>query len=176
MKLTTERLKLRPIEAKDAESVFEYRSDYDANKYQGWIPKKVEEVYVLINDCAGEPDVPDTWFQFVIYEKKMKKIIGDLGVHFIGDKQAEIGCTIAKQHQEKGYATEAIKAVIDYIFKKLGKHRIIASMDPQNIAIMNLLEKIGFRKEAHFKESYYQDGYWYDDVIYAILNKEWGNN
>ena len=63
--------------------------------------------------------------------------------------------------------------LIDYLFKELNKHRIIGSIDPSNIKSINLLEKLGFRREAHFKGSILVNGEWMDDLIYAILKKEW---
>ena len=53
------------------------------------------------------------------------------------------------------------------------KRRIIASVDPRNTVSIRLIERIGFRKEAHFKESYYLRGEWVDDLIYAKLKEEW---
>ena len=85
---------------------------------------------------------------------------------------AELGCTLHKDYQKKGYATEALKAIVDYLFGRLDKHRIIASVDPRNTASIQLIERLGFRKEAHFKESYYLRGDWVDDIIYAQLKTE----
>jgi len=86
--------------------------------------------------------------------------------------QAEIGCTLSKNYQNQGYATEALGAMIEYLFLTLNKHRIIASVDPRNTASIRLIERLGFRKEAHFKESYYLRGEWVDDIIYAMLRTE----
>lgn len=90
--------------------------------------------------------------------------------------QAEIGCTLYKVYHEKGYATEALKAIIDYLFVTLKKHRIIASVDPRNTASIQLIKRLRFRKEAHFKKSYYLRKKWVDDIIYAMLDTEWDNN
>jgi len=98
-----------------------------------------------------------------------------LGIHFFdnSNKQVEIGCTLNKYFQNKGYATESMKIVIDYLFKKLNKHRIIASIDPGNKRSVQLVERIGFRKEAHFVESLLMNGKWVDDLIYALIEKDW---
>ena len=175
MKLETHRLLIRPISLDDKNDVFEYRSDSKTNKYQGWIPQTIDEVEEFIGKISTQIDVPGTWFQFVIIEKETEKIIGDLGIHFLdGDnKQAEFGCTLSKHSQHKGYAMEALVRVIDYLFKELNKHRIIASIDPGNIKSIHLVERIGFRKEAHFVESLWINGTWVDDVIYALIEKDW---
>jgi RimJ/RimL family protein N-acetyltransferase len=173
--IETERILLRPIESKDNKQVFGYRSDTETNKYQGFIPKELEEVNSFIAKNPSEINQPESWFQFVIIQKKSDKIIGDIGIHFIGDDsfQSEIGCTLSKEFHGKGFATEAMKIIIDYLFKTLDKHRIICSVDPKNSGSIKLLEMLNFRKEAHFKESLLINGEWTDDIIYALLKSEW---
>lgn len=164
---------LRPIDAEDDEQIFAYRSDAEANKFQGWIPKKLDDVKEFISKNPREYNQPETWFQLVIIEKSTNKIVGDVGIHFIDNHQCEIGCTLAKDHQGKGLATEALKGVINHIFKDLEKHRIVASVDPLNISSIKLMERLGFRKEAHFKKSLLINGEWVDDIVYALLREEW---
>lgn len=173
--LHSSRLLLRPIKSEDAPAVFAYRSDAETNKFQGTIPKELTEVDDFISKIPSEINLPKTWFQFVIIENQSQEIIGDLGIHFIDaeNKQCELGCTIRKESHGKGFATEAMKASIDYLFSVLNKHRMMASVDPENIASIKLLERLGFRKEAHHKESLLINDVWVDDVIYAILNREW---
>lgn len=177
MNLITERLIIRPIELSDKVDVFEYRSDSETNKYQGWVPKKIEDVAEFIGKTSNEINVPDTWFQYVILKKDTNKIIGDIGVYFQDEEgyQAEIGCTLNKHFHHKGYATEALKGVVDFLFIEQKKHRIVASIDPANNSSIRLVERLGFRKEAHFVKSLLIDGAWVDDMIYAILEEEWGN-
>ena len=80
-----------------------------------------------------------------------------------------------KNFQNRGYATESIKRVIDFLFKDLKKHRIITSIDPENKNSIKLVERIGFRKEAHFVESLFINEKWVDDLIYAMIEKDWKN-
>jgi RimJ/RimL family protein N-acetyltransferase len=61
------------------------------------------------------------------------------------------------------------------VFKDLKKHRIIVSIDPGNLNSIRLVERIGFRKEAHFVESLWINGNWVDDLIYAMIEKDWEN-
>ena len=175
MKLDTKRLIIRPITLDDKNEIFEYRSDTETNKYQGWIPKTIDDVETFIGKISKQINEPETWFQFVIIEKETQKIVGDLGIHFFDseNRQVEIGCTLNKEFQNKGYATESIKRVIDYLFKELNKHRIITSIDPDNKNSIRLVERIGFRKEAHFVESLLINGKWVDDLIYALIEKDW---
>ncbi len=175
MIIETRRLILRPINLDDINEIFEYRSDREVNKYQGWIPATLNDVEAFIGKISKQINEAGTWFQFVIIEKETQKIIGDLGVHFFDsdNKQAEIGCTLNKKFHNKGYATESVKSIIAYLFNELNKHRIITTIDPENINSIRLVERIGFRKEAHFVESLFINGKWVDDLLYAMIEKDW---
>ena len=177
MQLNAPRLRLRPVQLSDAESIFQYRSHPETSKFLSMIPVSTMDVHAFIEKTSTEIDIPGTWFQFVIIENQLNKVIGDIGIHFLDNdtenKQVEIGYTLSANHRGKGYATEALHAVITFLFQNLKKHRIIASIDPTNTSSIKLIERLGFRKEAHFVESLYFHGEWVDDVIYALLAKEW---
>lgn len=175
--IVTERLMIRIAKIDDSEAIYFYRSDVIENRYQGWLPESVSEVRDYIKTMPTTFDVSDVCLQFVIIEKTNNLLIGDIGISFTNhnNKQAEIGCTLNKDFQGNGYATEAMRAMVELLFVKLNKHRVIASVDPRNTASIRLIERLGFRKEAHFKESYFLRGEWVDDVIYAKLRGEWVN-
>lgn len=177
MNIKTTRLHIRPIDINDKAAMFTYRSDSETNKYLSFIPRTVDDVAEFILNSAKEFNIPGSWFQLAIVKKASTKMIGDIGIHFLAsnneNKQVEIGYTLNKEYRGKGYATEALSAVIDYLFNVLNKHRITASIDPANQSSIKLVERLNFRKEAHFKESLFFHGKWVDDVIYALLAKEW---
>lgn len=178
IEINTERLLLRSIRLNDAIKIYEYRSDSIINQYQGWIPKTINDVNDFIkNKISSTIDLIDTWYQFVIILKENNVLIGDIGIHFLDSdkKQVELGCTIDKNHQGKGYSTEALKGTINYLINELNKRRIVTSIDPRNIKSIGLVERLGFRKEAHFKESILLNGEWVDDLVYAILKDEWND-
>ena len=177
--LTTQRLILRPINSDDAKAIFIYRTDSNTNKYQGWVPKRIEDVYYFINKTVSNTiNKQSTWFQFVIILKHSGELIGDIGLHFFDNenKQVEVGCTLSKDYHKKGFAKEAMDEIIKYVFITLNKHRIIASIDPENVNSIKLFEKLKFRKEAHFRKSLFLNEKWVDDLIYAILRCEWTND
>jgi len=174
--LYTDRLILRSLQEDDATEMFHYRADSVTNQYQGWIPETIHDVYDFIrNRVSPAIDLPGTWFQIAIVKRDNGTLIGDIGIHFSDDElsQVEVGCTLSKHEQGKGYATEALKETINYLFYRLNKQWVIASIDPRNKKSVELFERLGFRKEAHFKESLLIHGEWVDDLIYAILKDEW---
>ena len=174
--LLTERLRLRRFEHGDAEAFFTYRSDPAVMRFQSWKPKDVEEMRRFIAGQTGlAPDTPDSWFQLAVCLRKGGELIGDCGLHFPRDEtwQAEIGYTIAPRRQRQGYGLEAVRALLDYLFTGLGKHRVYASLDPRNKASVALLERLGMRREACFMASVPEDGEWADDAVYALLAEEY---
>lgn len=179
MKNTTEigtaRLLLRPIQPQDAGAVFLYRSNKQVNRYQSFIPESVDEVdHFIAHKVSREINVPGTWMQWVIIKMDDGELIGDIGVHFHAHDplQAEIGCTFNGLYHGQGYATEALKKITDFLFDELGKERITASVDPRNLPSVRLMERIGFRQQAHLKESYYTHGVWEDELIFAQLKED----
>ena len=174
--LTTARLVLRRLQPSDCAAVFAYRSHADVSRFQTWEPRSLDEVRSFVVGLADlEPDTPGTWFQLAITLRESGLLVGDCGLHFPADQahQAEVGITLAPPHQGKGYATEAMEAVLEYLFNSLGKHRVFASADPQNLRSIALLQRVGMRQEAHFRESLWFKGRWADDLLFAMLDWEW---
>jgi RimJ/RimL family protein N-acetyltransferase len=176
MELLTPRLRLDALREDDAAALFRYRADPDVARYQGWRP--ADEVAAR-RFIEAQRDVrvgePDSWLQRAIRLRDGGELIGDLGVHFMpGDAATvELGISLAPAHQGAGLAREALCAVLDHVFGALGMHRACASVDPRNLACIHLLERSGLRKEAHFRESLRDGDGWADDVIYAVLAREW---
>ena len=87
--------------------------------------------------------------------------------------QLEIGYTVHPDHQGRGYATEAARALIDFGFGVVGAHRIVGRIDARNHASAAVLEHAGMRREAQLRENELVKGIWTDEVIYAVLFDEW---
>jgi RimJ/RimL family protein N-acetyltransferase len=172
----TPRLQLRQLQPSDAAALYAYRSLAEVRQFQSWAPGDERDALNWIAAMQDTPfNQPDSWFQFGLYAKSTNQLIGDLGVHFpAGDThQAEVGITIVPDFQGQGLAGEALGAVIDHLFHSLGKHRVYASIDPANTASKRLLESIGMRLEAHFRQSLRLGDAWVDDMVFAVLRSEW---
>lgn len=142
---------------------------------QLWDSYSLGEGRKLIDGCKSiEPFTPNDSFQFAVELKETNELIGDL--YFKMDeagKQAEIGYTFAPKFQGQGLASEAVRKLIDYAFKEKGLHRIYGVTDPRHSRSIAMMKRMGMRQEAHFKESLWFKGTWADDVVFAILEKEW---
>ncbi|WP_076537424.1 GNAT family N-acetyltransferase [Shewanella sp. UCD-KL21] len=171
--IVTTRLTIRAFQIDDLAAFAAYRADPVIAQYQSWDDYQLEDAKALFNSmdyalfgAAGN------WFQLAIVDK-IQQLVGDVAVHFVDDMQMELGFTIARQYQQQGFATEAVAAVIDYLFVSLNKHRITAITDAENLASMALLERLGFRKEAHYLKNIFFKGKWSDECGFALLQQEY---
>ena len=174
--VVSERLVLRALRADDADALFAYRTDPAIMRYQGWEPKSADEVRAFIAEIgAARPFAPGTWHQLGIALRSTDELLGDCGVHVPQNEpdQAEFGITLAPTFHGRGYATEAIRAMLWLAFDTLGKHRVFGSIDPRNVRSIALVRRTGFRQEAYFVESLRFKGEWADDVVFAMLAREW---
>jgi RimJ/RimL family protein N-acetyltransferase len=85
----------------------------------------------------------------------------------------EIGYTLILGGRGKGYGTEAVIIMVDYLFLSRDLVRIQATTDLRNKASQSLLEKAGFKREGILRKSYFMRGAWTDCYVYSILRDEW---
>src|SRR5262249_32511151 len=88
-------------------------------------------------------------------------------------QKGEIGYTFNPAYQGRGLATEAAVALLRLGFEGLGLHRITGRLDARNIASARVLERAGMRREAHLVENEFVKGEWSDELVYAMLRREW---
>jgi RimJ/RimL family protein N-acetyltransferase len=170
----TERLVLRRFRVEDAEAFAAYRSDPDVARFQSWdAPVSLAEaVRHLRRFAVADPSVPG-WFQYAVEHRAEGVLIGDIGVRLEDNlMQAEIGYTFAPSFQGKGYATEAVRMVLDRLFAT-GIHRVSAGCDARNTASARLLERLGFRREGLRVEFTWIKGEWTDELLFGLLARDW---
>ena len=170
------RLILRRFEDPDLAPFVAYRNDPEVARYQSWDSFDEREARAFIQEMrSGQPGVPGEWFQFAVESKVTGGLVGDCALQVDGREpyRAEIGFTLAREHQGKGFASEAVSRLLDYAFDELGLHRVFAIADCRNKPSWALLERVGLRREGHFLESVWFKGEWSDEYLYAVLKDEW---
>jgi [ribosomal protein S5]-alanine N-acetyltransferase len=168
-RLTTERLFLRHFHILDSEPLYQVFGDAEVMRFSDGVKTK-EWVHTWLRTCLER--YYQTWGfgPYAVVEKRSHAVIGYCGLFFFpnidGQAEVELGYRLARAVWGKGYATEAAKAVHDYAFTVLGLRRLIAMIDPSNIASIRVAEKIGmyYEKEVMF------EGYTHPDHIYAITH------
>ncbi len=175
--LETPRLILRRFTDADLEPFLAYRSDPEIARYQGWsMPYTREMAQEFIQGMkTQQPSQPGEWFQWAIEVRASGEMIGDLAFYLLRQdtQQAEIGATLARPYHGLGYASEAVQRLLEYLFDELELHRVCANCDPENTAAWQVLERLGFRREAHFVENLLFRGTYADEYWYAMLRREW---
>jgi ribosomal-protein-alanine N-acetyltransferase len=173
-RLETKRLNLVEMKMEDANALFKMRSNPEFTKFLSADPyQEIEEAEKVIqkNLDAFQQKEAISW---KIALKGKEDLIGYIGFWRL-DKanfRGEVGFGLAKEERQKGLMTEALKEILNYGFKQLNFHTVMADTDPLNKASNTLLEKIGFKREAHIRENYYYNGKFVDSYYFGLLNSD----
>ncbi len=131
---------------------------------------QIEKVFFEVN-----PNDPLEMRVFVI-EKKDGTPIGYVG-HFnmvaIFGRMLEIGFALLPTERGKGYCTEAVQLMVDFLFLSRNSARIQAATHIGNVASQNVLERSGFKREGILRKAVQHRGEWVDYIIFSILREEW---
>lgn len=175
VRLETERLILRRFADSDLEPFLAYRNDPEVARYQSWESCTEREATAMIEELKSlQPGTPGEWFQFAVESKETVLLVGDCALKVDEDgRQAEVGFTLSREHQGKGYAAEAVSCLLDYAFGDLGLHRVVAITDQENEPSFALLERLGMRQEGQFVQNAWFKGRWSSEYLYAVLRDEW---
>lgn len=172
----TERVVLRRFQMSDRDAFVAIRNDPEVARYQSWDTLDQAAAQSFIREMSqAEPGIPGAWFQFAIARRATDELIGDCALHIKQDdpRQAEIGFTLARHAQGQGLASEAVSALLTYVFQTHDVQRVVAICDVRNRGSFALLERLGLRREAHTLQSYWNKGSWTDEYQYAVLRDEW---
>ena len=177
-RLVTPRLVVRRFTLADAEAFAAYRSVPEVARYQSWdAPFALERAREFIGWMLDHhPDEPGAWFQLAIAAAdRPAALLGDLAFHAHADEPsvADIGFTLSPDAQGHGYGTEAVAALLEYLFDVRGKHRVAADCDTRNDPSAALLRRLGFREEGVLRECYLDGDAWADLRLFALLEGEW---
>ena len=174
--IETERLTLRPFEEGDFDALFAMQSDPEVARYLYLEPRTLEETQVhLGRKIAGNAwNAEGDWLSCAAVERASGVVVGDIALNWLSaeHKTAELGFIVDPRHQGKGYATEASRPIVDWVFAQ-GFHRVIGRAEARNTASARVLEKLGMRLEAHLVENEWVKGEWQSELDYAILEREW---
>lgn len=172
---STNRICIRNLKDSDLNDFFSYRSNPEVTKYQGFDIMTIEQCKNFIdsqkNKQFGEAG---EWVQYAIEDLKTKRLIGDCAIKLddYDARIAQIGITISHEHQQKGYARETMKTILDFLFAIKDFHRVVEIVDAENSACIKLLESLGFKKEGHFVENIFSKGKWGSEIQYPMLKSE----
>ena len=168
--IETQRLRIRSFQRNDWQAVYDYMSDPDVMVYIPEGPFTPEQAKAFVADNMDEQARA-----VAVLLKTANLLIGHMVFHpWFAPQTYEIGWVFNRAYHGQGYATEAAVALLHYGFEALHLHRIIATCQPKNVASCRVMEKLGTRREAHFRKCIRRpDNRWWDEYFYALLAEEW---
>ena len=175
--IETSRLILRRYEDRDVGDILEYsrEADFWLARSLDWTPTGASVRAYFEAQADQHPEQAPGWFNLMMELKSERKVVGCVGIGVTNKEQgqASIGWMLGCRYQGQGLATEAARALLDFGFGSMGLHRIFARTGRANTRSWLLMERLGMRREAHFRESDKVLDEWADEFVYAILAPEW---
>ncbi len=165
--ITTPRLTLRYFQPDDAEAMLSVYGDPEVMRFGAGV-QTIAWVRAWLRDCLDH-DYPTRGFgAYAVVQNAQNRLIGYCGLFsfpdLAGQPEIEIGYRLARASWGKGYATEAARAVRDFAFSGLKIKRLIALIDPANLASIGVARKLGM----HYEKEVMLPGYSHPDHLYVV--------
>lgn len=175
--IRTERLTLRPFTRGDVDAVYAYRRREDVARYLFDVALSREECALAVQQRIGQVALEGDGDKIILAVEldRNGSVIGEVSLilRSADARQGEVGWIFDPEYQGQGYATEAAAALLDLGFGPGDLHRVSARCDVRNDSSWRLMERLGMRREAHFREHALLKGAWNEEFIYAMLRREW---
>ncbi|MDO5400235.1 MAG: GNAT family N-acetyltransferase [Eubacteriales bacterium] len=146
--METDRLILRNFEDRDGDDCFVFLSDRESCYLDGGyepFPEKNWEYWQLMEKMKGQKA------RFMLWHKADKRVIGTLNLQYRSDRAVEtveLGYCVSPAYYRRGYATEAVKKAVSYLFEQTEVALVTAAAVAHNTASLAMLEKLGFTYEG----------------------------
>jgi RimJ/RimL family protein N-acetyltransferase len=175
--IRTARLDLRPFEDDDLLDLYAFHSLPDVARYLYWEARTLEETRTALERKQSEVNLTHegSRLTLAVVIQETARVIGEVSLTWqsVAHQQAEVGYLFHPEFQGRGYATEAVTAIMDLGFASGHFHRIYGRCDGRNVPSYRLMARLGMRREAHFIHNEIFKGEWGDELYYAILQTEW---
>lgn len=175
--LRTDRLELRPVRDEDIDRILEYRILPEVAR---WLlrtevdPTAFRAAWKRAAEDTDDHSVAVALDGVVIGTVSLDVVDGMGQPGMPRRTEAQLGYVFDPAYAGKGYATEAVSAMVAYAFDRLGVRRITAGCFADNLASVRILEKIGMRREQHgIGDSWHAELGWIDGYTYGLLASEW---
>jgi ribosomal-protein-alanine N-acetyltransferase len=174
--IETERLLLRGFRADDEARMHEYASDPEVARLMIWGPNAPEATHEFLERMLkAQERWPRPDVELAIELKSAGRMVGAIGLRIQDERNrtADMGYVLNRSYWRQGYMTEAARAILGVAFRELDLHRVWATCHVRNHASYRVMEKLGMRREGHFRKNAFEKNEWRDSYLYAILAEEW---
>lgn len=174
--LDTERLILRPFKYSDNEEMLtNWISDPDI---QSLLSEPVyttkEEVKELLDKWIGSYERAD-YYRWAVVEKNTNICIGQVAIFLVDNKNhfCEIEYGLGSKFHRKGYASESVRAILDFAFHQVNFHKVQVCHKEGNVASRGVIKKNNFTYEGTLRDYFYMDGKYVSRLYYSMLKDEY---
>lgn len=140
----TDRLLLRNVAGTDADIIYDYRNNEICARYQRGQTKDYDGIVALVERRMNDVMSVDAPFMVAVALKDTDEMVGEIVV-MPADGTISLGYTFSYKHHRKGYAFEALSALIDRLHESYPEWDFISFTEPENVPSMALLKKLGYR-------------------------------
>ena len=173
--IKTARLILRRLELSDAEMMFRnWTSDEEVTRFLRWdAHDSIDKTKNMVQQWVDSYQEESTYYWGMYLEDG--EMIGSIGVTIASecDFKGELGYKIGSRWWNQGYASEAVRAVIDYMFRNTDMERMDAFCSVDNLASSKVMEKTGMHYEGLLRNYYKTRDGFHDCMLYGIIRNDW---
>lgn len=174
MELLTPRLILREFRDTDFTSFRELEAHPATYHYESACPGETATRSYLENARTDALQTPRIRYRFAMIVHPADTVCGRITLSLMNTsiREWEIGWAVHPGWWGRGLATEAALRVLEFAFRELGAHRVVAFSHAGNAASLRVMKKLGLQQEGLLRETRQWQGGWADEVVYAILDRE----
>jgi RimJ/RimL family protein N-acetyltransferase len=174
VRFTTTRLSLREFTQNDLEAFLAYESQPKMLLFENGLTDHDTALNYLNNALQSAKEVPRTEYYLGISVPPDEQIIGRVSLTSQNSsiQEWEIGWAVRVEDWGKGYASEAAQRMLNFAFRNLKAHRVVAFCHAGNTGSARVMEKIGMKKEGYLRQTRRLYGEWADEYVYAILDTD----
>ena len=175
--IETDRLILRTFERSDIDGLSAYHALPSVQRYVFSRTRDASEVAGALNIMRDHVSLqrPGDTLTLAMVRKGDKVLVGHVSLHWSDATagQGEVRFCINPAFTGQGFTRDALSAVYDLAFDHFHIHRIFARCDGRNHHSIKLMQQMGMRLEAHYREHALFQGEWDEELHFAILDREW---
>ncbi len=175
MELRTPRLRIREFIDTDYIGLRDMDARAEFNTYEREYASESDTHQSLDESIGAQLEIPRTVYRMAItiHPSNTVKGVINIRLNIAKIREWEVGWAIHPDEWGKGYATEAARNIINWAFQTLNIHRVVAFCHADNSASVRVMEKLGMRRDGRLRETRWLYGKWWDEYVYAVLEREW---
>jgi len=178
VELYTPRLRIREFIESDYPALRDMDTRPEFNTFEREFVREADTRGALGESISTQLDIPRTVYRLAITILPQDTVKGVIKISSQQERirEWEVGWAVHPDEWGKGYATEAAWRVIDWAFREFNLHRVVAFCHANNSASVRVMEKLGMRRDGRLCETRWLNGAWWDEYVYAVLEREWKKN